>query len=367
MATKTNTSINGKEYYRIRRTVGHRLVDGNKKPIIKSFYGTSKGDAEQRYKDYVNEQARLKYDKQYSLDNSTIHDRAKEYIETSLKPSSKFATGTKLRYESSYNVHIKGTWIDKEIVKNIHAVDIQRFYVELDVTLSTLKQINRFMAGFYKWMVRNEYAVDVISSVDLPIKPERKLKEDIVIWDDASWKKLTSSKFDFRHDFLIKLMSYSGMRISECLGLKYADIHDDIIHVRRQYTEGELKEPKAKSIRDIPMHPKLITALAEHKAWHEAEMKRFGYKTDFIFTTKNGVMYDYSNIVKAFNKFYAKEGIPRQTFHVYRATFCTKLCEAGVPLEVASKLLGHKSLEVTAAHYALVRKESKINAIAMLK
>lgn len=223
------------------------------------------------------------------------------------------------------------------------------------------------MASFYKWMARNDYAFDITSAIELPIKQQKKIKEDIVIWEDESWEKLTSSKFDFRHDFLIKLMSYSGMRISECLGLKYSDIHGDVIHVSRQYTDGELKEPKAKSKRDIPMHPKLIAAYEDHVARHQAEMVRYGYQTDFVFTTQHGMMYDYSNISKAFDKFYAREGIPRHTFHTYRATFCTKLCEAGVPLEVASKLLGHKSLEVTAKHYALVRQETKKDAIALLK
>ena len=367
MATKTNTSINGKDYFRIRRTVGHKIVDGKREPVIKSFYGSSKGDAEKRYDNYLKEQARLKYEKESAYDNATLRERALDYIENAMLPSSRLASGTKKRYQSSYNVHVKDTYLDSMIVKDISAMDLQRFYNQLDVSMSTLKQVHRFMASFYKWMARNDYAFDITSAIELPIKQQRKIKEDIVIWEDESWEKLTSSKFDFRHDFLIKLMSYSGMRISECLGLKYADIHGDVIHVSRQYTEGELKEPKAKSKRDIPMHPKLIAAYEDHVARHQAEMARYGYKTDFVFTTQHGMMYDYSNISKAFDKFYAREGIPRHTFHTYRATFCTKLCEAGVPLEVASKLLGHKSLEVTAKHYALVRQETKKDAIALLK
>ena len=367
MATKTNISINGKEYYRITRTVGHRITDGKKVPVKKQFYGKSKGDAEKQYKAYIEEQARLKFDRQYALDNSTLHERAADYIESTLKTSSRLATGTKLRYQSSYAVHIEGTWLDDMIVKDIHASDIQRFYNEADVTMSTLRQINRFMSGFYKWMVRNEYAYDVIAAIELPMKPERRLKEDIVIWDDEAWDRLTCSKFDFRHDFLIKMLSYTGMRIGEALGLKYSDIQDDVIHIARQYQEGELKDPKAKSKRDIPLHPKLITGLEEHRREHEAEMKRRHYQTDFVFTTPYGTLYDYSNLRNVFYKFYDKEGFERNGFHVYRSTFCTKLCEAGVPIEVASKLLGHKSLEVTAAHYALVRKEKKADAIALLK
>ena len=43
MATKTNSEINGKKYYRLRRT-----IDGKQK----SFYGSSKTDAERKLKEY---------------------------------------------------------------------------------------------------------------------------------------------------------------------------------------------------------------------------------------------------------------------------------------------------------------------------
>ena len=55
MATKKNTSINGNEYFRIRRT-----IDGR----IKNFYGSSKGDAERKYKEYLEELAERKYQKE---------------------------------------------------------------------------------------------------------------------------------------------------------------------------------------------------------------------------------------------------------------------------------------------------------------
>ena len=156
------------------------------------------------------------------------------------------------------------------------------------------------------------------------------------------------------------------MRIGECLGLKYADIWDDAIHVLRQYNLGTIKPPKYNSKRDIPMHPELIRYFEMHKAWHEEEMRSQGYKTEYVFTTKKGTLYDVHDLGRAFKRFYKRQGIEYKNFHVYRATFCTNLCKAGVPLEVASKLLGHKSLEVTAEHYALIHKETKRSAIEKL-
>lgn len=367
MATKTNTEINGHKYYRITRTIGHRMVDGKKVPVKKQFLGSSKGDAEKKYDNYLKEQARIKYEGEHLKDIATFSYRANEYIENALKVSTKYSDGTKDLYEGAYKNHIKDTWLDEMCVRDIKASTIQKFYNEKAVSKSTLKRINKFMSAFYKWMVLNEYASNVLVGVEMPEKKDTKKHEDIVVWDDATLHYLVSRNFDFRTDFLIKLMSYSGMRIGECLGLKYADIWDNTIHVSRQYNMGSIKAPKYNSKRDIPMHKDLIKAYKLHKAWHEQEMAECGYTTDYVFTTKNGTLYDSGDLRRAFSRFYKKHNIEPKSFHVYRATFCTNLCKAGVPLEVTSKIMGHKSLEVTAAHYALIHKETKRSAINKLK
>lgn len=367
MATKTNTEVNGHKYYRITRTIGHKIVDGKKVPIKKQFLGTSKGAAEKKYDAYLKEQARIRYEGEQIMDIATFNFRAKEYIDNALTVSAKYADGTKDVYEGAYHNHVEGTWLDKMCVRDIKAATIQKFYNELDVSKSTLKRINKFMSAMYTWMVRNDYANNVLDAVEMPEKEDTTQSEEIIIWNDTDLHYLVSRNFDFRADFLIKLMSYTGMRIGECLGLRYGDIWDSTVHVSRQYNLGSIKAPKYNSKRDIPMHFNLIVAYARHKAWHEEEMRQSGYKTDYIFTTKYGTLYEVANLRRAFNRFYKREKIEPQTFKTYRSTFCTNLCKAGVPLEVASKLLGHKSLEVTAKYYALIHKETKREAIDKLR
>ena len=57
MATKKNTTIkrNGKEYqyYRITRTIGYKIVDGEKVPIKKQFTGSSKDEQFYKYKQFT--------------------------------------------------------------------------------------------------------------------------------------------------------------------------------------------------------------------------------------------------------------------------------------------------------------------------
>ena len=51
MAKKTNTVIDGKEYYRITKTIGH---NSNGTPIRKQFYGSCKSEAEEKANEYLN-------------------------------------------------------------------------------------------------------------------------------------------------------------------------------------------------------------------------------------------------------------------------------------------------------------------------
>lgn len=360
MATKKNTTINGKEYFRIRRT-----IDG----VQKSFYGSSKGDAENKYKEYLEELAKKKYKQEQVYSNATIHDRAKEYIDNALSVSKKFAKGTRERYESAYRTHINGSWFDKLIASDVKASDIQRFYNELPVSSQTLKSVNKFMSAFWKWLVLNDYAPNVLVAVELPIKPDNSRHNGIQIWEDSEIHKILMNLHEPEQNrimFLIETLLYTGMRIGEVLALQYSDIKDGHIHVERQIYSGEIKPPKYNSSRIIPMHDALLDDYEKHKKWHRAEMRTNRYRTDFIFTTHKGTLYNVSNVRRRMNKFYDECGVPHKNIHTYRSTFCTQMCRCDVPLEVASKLLGHKSLEVTAKHYQMIKNDTMEDAIGKL-
>lgn len=364
MATKKNTTINGKEYYRLRRT-----IDGK----VKAFYGSSKSDAEQKYKHYLERLANEKYSSFVKRQTATIHDRAKEYIENSLSVSQRYAEGTKTRYIIAYNAHIKGTWLDKMLASDVRASDIQRFYNKLMVSVQTLRQINKFMTGFWKWMVLNEYASNIMVAVEMPIKPDNKRHEGIQIWEDDEIHAILTAidsaegtSVPVRARFLVLVLLYTGVRIGEALSLRYSDFADGQIRIERQMYLGEIKPPKYNSKRTIPMHDALVEPLKEHRAWHEQEMERKGYQSEYVFTTRNGTLYLSDNVRQTLNRFYDKIGVPRKKLHTYRSTFCTQLCRCDVPLEVASKLLGHKSLEVTATHYQLIKNDTLEDAIHKL-
>lgn len=367
MATKTNTEINGKNYFRIRRVVGHEIVDGKKKPIIKAFYGKSKSQAEKKYQEYIIRQNQLKENTVDS--NKPFGEVFKFYIDNVLSVTSKYKNSTKKLYiyVSEKFITAESEFLMRQPINAATSSDIQMAYNRFDVALSTMQTLNKILRGFTKWAMANRYCGDILSAVTIPKKKSKKTSDsEIIVWTDEEIKKIENAMRGNRLRIVFFLGLYAGMRVSEILGLKYSDIYDDVIHIKRQCYYGEMTDPKYNSFRDIPMHPVLKKEFAEHQMWHKKEMKQNKYRTDLVITTPIGTACDYSTIRHKFETIYKHNGIDWKSFHTYRRTFCTNLCKANVPIQIASKLMGHKSVDVTMRFYTLVDMEQQKAAISQL-
>ena len=335
--------------------------------VRKQFLGSSKRAAEQAYEKWKEEQ-RLKKDGLIN-DGRTFKEVADYYRDNVLAINSKYSPGTRDRYIRSYNNHIRDySDLTAKTIADIKAEDIQVMYNSLNVSKSTLEGINKFMVGFFKWSLRNGYTENLMEAIIMPEKKDNKRTEEgeIIIWEDEELKTIISNLGTYRLRFLVILALNSGLRISELLGLKYADFEDGILHVRRQYCDGDFRPPKNNSVRDVPINESTLHEFEKHKEWHQKEMKKNRYKTDHVFTTNSGRLLDRANVRRSLDRYYNKIGVDHKKFHAYRATFCTNLCKAGVYIQTASKLMGHKSVEVTSKFYTSVSQSEKVDAVNLL-
>ena len=79
----------------------------------------------------------------------------------------------------------------------------------------------------------------------------------------------------------------------------------------------------------------------------------------------------YDRIRRSLDAEYADTPEERPVFvshavHAFRATFATNLAKKGVRLEIARRLLGHSSIEVTAKYYTAVTDDDKEDAVMRL-
>lgn len=373
MANKTNCKINGNEYYRITKVVGYKYdKNGKKKPIQKQFYGANKKQAQDKFDAW-----RVRKSKSESIKSpeSTFGALASFYTDEVMMKNAKYAESTKVLYESAYKRFIEpNIELMSHAICDLKGIDIQMFFNGLGETRSNLNAIRKYMAGLFKWMQINDYCPDLMIGVVMPY-PEQPLQSngnEIEIWDDHSISLLMEFSEGHRLRLMPVLALGCGLRAGEIRGLKYSDFYDGMVHVNRQSQKSGLIPPKYNSYRDVPLHRAVAEELAKHKLWHEKEMELNGYETDFVFTSSTGKLLDASAARRSLERLYASISETHPEFephklHALRATFCTNLRKAGVRVEIASKLMGHKSVNVTLEYYSSVNESDMISAIDMMR
>jgi integrase len=134
-------------------------------------------------------------------------------------------------------------------------------------------------------------------------------------------------KDDFR-DFFQVLID-SGVRLSEGLGLKWADIDEENLY---------LWDTKAGTNRSVPMSKRVKIVLAQLRRGpmqHE--------EGPFASLNKWSCQWAWGGVRDAMNL----RGDKHFVIHACRHTFCTRCIQAGVPVPVVKELAGHSCIATT--------------------
>ena len=156
---------------------------------------------------------------------------------------------------------------------------------------------------------------------------------------------------------MLALLCFTGMRLEEVLGLRWEDIDfvDGWIHICRAVVHPTrnlpvVKPPKSKtSDRKIPLADELLRYLQPQ------ESKGF-----LLWTSKDPTMetpMSYTESRRMLEKIRDQFDIRDYSAHDFRDTCATEWREAGIPLDVISKLLGHSKTDITENRYVKYRDE----------
>ncbi|MCR5034395.1 MAG: site-specific integrase [Clostridia bacterium] len=373
MASKTNCTINGKKYYKISRKVGMKK---NKTGVWisdrKTFYGSSKKEAEEKYREYMDQKSQ----KTSPLESMCLGEAIDSWV-TNFFNNCELADSSKCLYHGAYVKHFQDSDLCKMTLPEVTAYHLQTFYNENagEMTMSAIKALHKFLGAFYKHVELTTAGAchDITRPVKIPktAKPKCEIKK-IDTWNDEDLQKVIDALKGTTLRFLVILAANTGLRISEIRALQYSDIDENgILLIDKQLTEinyngkrgARISDTKsACSNRTIPLPPEIMKELALHKQIHRAEMKRNEYITDTIFTTDRGGYYYRSSLSKRLRKIYNQVGVPAHPFHSFRKTYLTNLRRAGVDLESACRLAGHSSVNITAQYYIGIDDEAKREA-----
>lgn len=187
-------------------------------------------------------------------------------------------------------------------------------------------------------------------------RPRVQRREQRVLTHVEIGKLLTACLPRYRP--LIATALYSGMRVSELLGLTWAEIDLDagLIRVRYQLSRAHVDNPARRvrlktqaAVRDIPLLPQLAALLKRHKL-----ASPFSGAGDYIFATSLGTPLGYRNVERRGLKRAAKkaglesEGRPPLRLHDLRHTFASHLIiDLGLDVAQVSRVLGHARPSIT--------------------
>ncbi len=178
------------------------------------------------------------------------------------------------------------------------------------------------------------------------IKTPKRSKKLPVVLSQTEIKNLIDMTENIKHRLIIELLYSTGLRLSECINLKYSDLdlNDGIGWVRM----GKGFKDRIFIISEI-----FKKDLLDYKEKSCSDGK--GY----IFLV-NGKKMTYRGIQHAIKVSAARAGIEKPVHvHTLRHSFATHLLENGVDIRKIQKLLGHSNLQTTQIYTQVSSEEIK--------
>ena len=373
MARKTNFEVNGKNYYRVTRTVG-RKADGT--AIRKTFYGTGINEANAKADAYMND---IKNGLVNDFDNVTLNDMMYTWLFDVLHNSSKIKPSTFQRYESIYRKYIKESEIAGLKLVNINTLKLQQFYNKLSkkYSYSQLKYLNSVLKTFFNWCIDSSYIlknpclkVDIKGNKSDVIQARR---SEVEILTENEINKIKEHIKGTDMELIILLDLATGLRQGELLALNWKDINfnNKTLTINKSVKEVYIyKNENSRHIETIFQVPKTLNSFRTISVPNVIInlLKKDRKKEGLLFKDENNNPLRAKNVSYQWKKILKECNIPHKKFHAIRHTYASLLLKNGVDIETVAELMGHSAISITQIylHSSHSQKQDAVNKLNYL-
>jgi len=206
---------------------------------------------------------------------------------------------------------------------------LHHLITERHVAYSTCNQKLAGIRFFYRWVLGQQ---DL--ALRVPAKRSGRLPEPLSRPEIA---RLLDAARNPKHRVLLMATYGGGFRVSEVVRLQPADIHAERMLIRIDQGKGHKDRYTLLSLR-------LLEELRAY--WRQYRPQRWLFEG-----ARAGEHLAAGTAQKIFDKVHARAGLQHgHGIHCLRHSFGTHLMEAGVPLPVIQRLMGHSSLSTTAKY-----------------
>lgn len=257
----------------------------------------------------------------------------------------RYSTHTLKSYENDlvqFNEFLGQEFPDETLAAAQHFM-IRSWVVKLIDEGNSSSTVNRKIStlkAYFKFLLKREIITENpavrVKSLKKPARLPRFVKENDML--NILDKNEFGPKFSDQRDKLILEMLYgTGIRLSELIGIKLADIN---VHKKELKVLG-----KRNKERIIPFNENLLTTI---KNYLEVRKEEFGEtETDFLLLSDKGKRAYPMLIYRAVNGLLQTTSLDKRSPHVLRHTYATHLLNEGADLNAVKELLGHSNLSAT--------------------
>lgn len=231
-------------------------------------------------------------------------------------------------------------FIGDKPLEQVNNMQIQRFVERLvsdkNYSISSHRQLISAIKHFGERFTLSGIEVTLL-------KRPRKYKRLPIVLSQQEIISLLRSTANLKHRTVLALLYSAGLRISELLNLKKADIDLD----RRQI---RIEKGKGRKDRYVLMAESAVPLLHNYLITYNP--------SEYLIEGANGGAYSAGSVRNFLRKACKKAGVKKRvTPHTLRHSFATHLIENGVNMRHVQELLGHSKPETTMIYTHIAKKD----------
>ena len=302
------------------------------------------------------------------------------YIDTIYRPTvlPLLASSTQTNYEGILKKRLL-PWFGDMALRDLNTITLQKYFSGLQAGHASAMKIKDALASVLGSAVRYQVLVrNPLEAVQIPLpRTGKRTKPIITPWQFGLLVEAMAEPYAT----MVFVCVLSGLRVSELIGLKWEDVHEDALTIDERFCRGDWGCPKSDaSNATIGVDPIVIARIQQLKdaevtinwggkgAKKTFRLVRSSGPGDLVFQSlKTGAPMSDHNILSRHIKPAAKKlRLGTVNWQVFRRSYATWLVEAGADPKAVQGQMRHSRIGPTMDIYAQIVAAAQRRAVAKL-